>query len=88
MLLNVLPRMDVLVRKNKLELLLPIQLIALKKSAQVNMTHALKIQNVSQLFNTVKKNVDQAKLVGHSAFQAKEVKLPLTPPNVLPRTDV
>ena len=81
--------MDVLVKKfNKLELLLPIQLIALKKSAQVNMTHALKIQNVSQLFNTVKKNVDQAKLAGHSAFQVKEVKLLLTPPNVLPRTDV
>jgi hypothetical protein len=48
----------------------------------------LKIQNAFQLLITVKRNVDQAKLVGHSVFRDKEVKLPSILLNVLLLMDV
>ena len=68
--------MDVLVNKsNKQLLLLLIQLTALKKNAQINMMPVLKIQNVFQLFNIVKKNAELTKTVGLSVFQVKVVKL-------------
>ncbi len=61
---------------------------ALRKSVLTNGLHAKKTQNVSQLFKTVKKNVEQNPHAGLYAFQLKEVKLLLMLPNALNQMDV
>ena len=54
----------------------------------MNMLNALKTLNVFQLFNIVTRNAELANHAGHSASQAKEVNLLLTPLNVPLPTDV
>jgi hypothetical protein len=68
--------------------LLLTQLIVLKLNAQLNMMLVRKIQNAFQLLITVKRNVDQVKLVGHSVFRDKEVKPLSILLNVLQLMDV
>jgi hypothetical protein len=50
---------------------------AFKKNAPTNGLLAKKTLNASQLFKTVKKNVELSNRAGNSVFQPREVKLPL-----------